>query len=155
MKNLLTLYTKNVNFSFNNVIFTWIDGVAMGSPLGPVLAVVFRAELEKNILPKLEYRMLPWQRYVDDTITAIRPIRPNTTNTTNAVSRCPTLLIRDGNRIKTQYTANRPTMKYRCNGHHSSKKHLHAKRSPTKGLQSVFQQKIQTDRSQTPEKYHT
>ena len=36
MKELLILCTKNVHFTFDNVIKVQNDGVAMGSPLGPV-----------------------------------------------------------------------------------------------------------------------
>ena len=45
-----------------------IDGVAMGSPLGPVLANIFMVELEKIIIPKLEKEVKLWRRFVDDTI---------------------------------------------------------------------------------------
>ena len=37
MKELLTLYTKNVHFKFDKQVYQQNDGVAMGSPLGPVL----------------------------------------------------------------------------------------------------------------------
>ena len=47
------------------------DGVAMGSPLGPVLAGIFMVDLETKILPKLTKHMTPWYRYVDDTIAYI------------------------------------------------------------------------------------
>ena len=51
MKELLLLCTKKVNFIFNGKINLQVDGVAMGSPLGPVLADIFMIELEKeNIL---------------------------------------------------------------------------------------------------------
>ena len=53
MKKLLTLCTKNVHFSFNNKIYIQIDGVAMGSPLGPVIANIFMVELDTNLVPKL------------------------------------------------------------------------------------------------------
>ena len=49
IKELLYLCTKNVNFSFNNEIYMLNDGIAMGSPLGPVFGNIFMAELERNI----------------------------------------------------------------------------------------------------------
>ena len=73
MKNLLLLCTKNVHFTYNNDIYQQKDGVAMGSPLGPVLAGIFMVHLERTLMPKLEKFMKPWKRYVDDTITYIKP----------------------------------------------------------------------------------
>ena len=46
MKELLTLCTKNVYFTFDNQVYKQNDGVAMRSPLGPVLAGTFMVELE-------------------------------------------------------------------------------------------------------------
>ena len=54
MKKLLTLSTKSVRFSFNNEIYIQIDGVAMGSPLGPAIANIFMVELETTLVPRLE-----------------------------------------------------------------------------------------------------
>ena len=68
VKELLQLCTKNVYFTFNGEIYIQIDGVAMGSPLGPVLANIFMVELEKIIIPKLEKEVKLWRRFVDDTI---------------------------------------------------------------------------------------
>ena len=42
-----------MHFSFNNGIYIQIDGVAMGSPLGPVLANIFMVELESVSVSKL------------------------------------------------------------------------------------------------------
>ena len=50
MRDLLLLCTKNMHFSYNGDIYTQTDGVAMGSPLGPVLAGIFTVELERTIL---------------------------------------------------------------------------------------------------------
>ena len=47
MKELFYLCTKNVRF-FNEINIQ-NDGAAMGSLLGPVLANIFMAELEKTI----------------------------------------------------------------------------------------------------------
>ena len=48
MKELLILCTKNVHFTFNNETYIQVDGVAMGSPLDPVLAKIFMVELETS-----------------------------------------------------------------------------------------------------------
>ena len=40
-KQLLTLSTKSSFFLFNGVYYKQVDGVAMGSPLGPTLANLF------------------------------------------------------------------------------------------------------------------
>ena len=65
-KDLLSLVTKELHFIFNNILYKQIDGVAMGSPLGPSLAHL--AHHEQNWLDScpLEYRPLYYQRYVDD-----------------------------------------------------------------------------------------
>ena len=74
MKELLLLCTKNVHFTFNNDIYQQCDGVAMGSTLGPVIARIFIVELEKTPLPRLIEHMIPWKRYVNDSITTIKLI---------------------------------------------------------------------------------
>ena len=53
MKELLILCTKNVHFTFNNESYVQVDGVAMGSPVGPVLANIFMVELETSVIPNL------------------------------------------------------------------------------------------------------
>ena len=73
MKNLLSICTKNVHFTFGNNIYQQKDGAAMGSPLGPVLTGIFMVHLERTLMPGLEKFMKSWKRYVDDTITYIKP----------------------------------------------------------------------------------
>ena len=67
-KELLSLATNESYFIFNNISYKQIDGVAMGSPLGPSLANAFLTHLEQNWLDScpLEYRPLYYQRYVAD-----------------------------------------------------------------------------------------
>ena len=67
-KELLSLATKDSHFIFDGTLYKQIDGVAMGSPLGPTLANAFLVYHEKNWLEHcpLEYRPLYYQRYVDD-----------------------------------------------------------------------------------------
>ena len=72
MEELLILCTKNVHFTFDNVIKVQNDGVAMGSPLGPVLSDIFMIELETSLLPELTGYIQFWKRYVDYTICFIK-----------------------------------------------------------------------------------
>ena len=73
MKNLLSLCTKNVHLTFGNNIYQQKDGVAMEYPLGPMLAGIFMVHLERTLMPELEKFMKTWKRYVNDTITFIKP----------------------------------------------------------------------------------
>ena len=72
LKELLELCTKEMHFTFNGETFKQVDGVAMGSPLGPVLANIFMVELETSLIPTLQGKVSLWQRYVDDTFTFIQ-----------------------------------------------------------------------------------
>ena len=45
----------------------------MGYPLGPVLAAIVMVHLEKTLMPELEKFMKPWKRYVDGSITYLKP----------------------------------------------------------------------------------
>ncbi|XP_066923228.1 uncharacterized protein [Clytia hemisphaerica] len=77
MTLLLEMCTKNVHFTFNNQTYQQIDGVAMGSPLGPVIAGIFMVELETNIVPKMSDNVKIWKRYVDDTFCVIKKGKDN------------------------------------------------------------------------------
>ena len=72
MRDLILLCTKNVHFTFNNDIYKQTDGVAMGSPLGPVLAGIIMVELENYMVPRLSNHLHFWRRYVDDTFTFVK-----------------------------------------------------------------------------------
>ena len=52
MKKLLLLCTKSIHFTFQNEIYQQRDDVAMGTPLGPVLAGVFIVHLERTLMPQ-------------------------------------------------------------------------------------------------------
>ena len=55
---LISICTKNIQFLFNGRYYHRIEGVAMGSSLGPVLADIFMAHLEQrasNIITKVSF----------------------------------------------------------------------------------------------------
>ena len=67
MTDLLEIASKNQLFQLEGKLYEQVEGVAMGSPLGPLMANSFMCELEdqlieKNLMPKF------YRRYVDDTL---------------------------------------------------------------------------------------
>ena len=67
-RELLYLCPKNKHFTRDNKPNLQVDGVAMSSPLGPVLVNIFMVEFERNIIPTLSNGISLWKRYVDDNI---------------------------------------------------------------------------------------
>ena len=68
---LLLLCTKNVQFTFNGQIYRQVIGVAMGSPLGPILADIFLSLLENKLNGVIQDTHL-YVRYVNDTFLLCR-----------------------------------------------------------------------------------
>ena len=64
---LLHQCVSNIQFLFNNTYYRQIDGVAMGSPLGPVLANIYVGYIEYNT-PNIDTDTILYGRYVDDVI---------------------------------------------------------------------------------------
>ena len=66
--------TKTV-FSCNNQLYEQIDGVSMGSSMGPLLANIIMTELEESVIQPLinENVIKFYKRYVDDTLLLIKP----------------------------------------------------------------------------------
>ena len=48
------------------------DDVAIGSPLGPMLAGIFMVNLQRLLVPKFNVYINFWRCYVDDTITIVK-----------------------------------------------------------------------------------
>ena len=68
--DLLSVATKGQLFQFDGALYKQTEGVAMGSPLGPLLANVFMSSIKDTLerQGKLPYF---YRRYVDDTLTAM------------------------------------------------------------------------------------
>ncbi|CAM0512637.1 unnamed protein product [Fasciola hepatica] len=73
LERQLLLCTTNVSFSFLGRAYRQIDRVAMGSPLGPILADIFMAHLEEKASKILERSEL-YKRYVDDALIITRSL---------------------------------------------------------------------------------
>ena len=59
-------------FQLNNEIYVQNDGVAMNSPLGPILANTFMVELENTLVPRLHQHVKKWRRYSYDTFAYVK-----------------------------------------------------------------------------------
>jgi hypothetical protein len=67
LKKLLIVCTQQSHFQFNGQYYDQVDGVSMGSPLGPLFANIFMADFEKkNIAQLKQLGVNLWYRYVDD-----------------------------------------------------------------------------------------
>ena len=73
-RKLLELSVTETYFTFNNKIYKQIDGMAMGSPLGPTFANIFMCHLENLFMNQcpLSFKPLFYRRYVDDTFVLFR-----------------------------------------------------------------------------------
>ena len=68
LKDLLNLTVKDCHFVFNGKLYDQIDGVAMGSPLGPLFANIFLSHHEKIWLKNCptDFKPLFYRHNVDD-----------------------------------------------------------------------------------------
>jgi hypothetical protein len=66
LRDLLELCTRDVQFLFNGQLLRQIDGVAMGSCLGPIFADIFVGYLESSICSTIKDKCSAFFRYVDD-----------------------------------------------------------------------------------------
>ena len=64
--DLLKLCLKSSFFSFKGTIYEQTHGVAMGSPLSPIIANIYMEHFEKKALNSFPFTPEEWKRYVDD-----------------------------------------------------------------------------------------
>ena len=65
LKHFLTLQLSRSHFLFDGNIYDQVEGVAMGSPLGSILANLFMSFHEKNWIEDYKSSIFFYQRYVD------------------------------------------------------------------------------------------
>ena len=72
MKEIILLCTKGVHFTFDGKTYAETSGMAIGSPLGPVLLGIFLVELENNLIQTLPEHVAYWKIYADNMICFIK-----------------------------------------------------------------------------------
>ena len=73
-RKFLNFAVEDHHFVFNGQLYDQLDGVAMGSPLGPSMANIFMCALEQKYLNGCpsEFQPVLYHRYVDDTFCLFR-----------------------------------------------------------------------------------
>jgi hypothetical protein len=72
MKYLLETLTNERIFICNAKIYSPVNGVAMGSPLGPLFADIYINDRQNKSMTKLKNNgLMSWKRCVDDTFAVV------------------------------------------------------------------------------------
>ena len=71
VRDLLRTCLKTTYFQYDGVIYTQVEGAAMGSPVSPIVANLFMEWFEETALRTFRYEITIWRRYVDDTVVAL------------------------------------------------------------------------------------
>ena len=70
-QEMMKMATVGVEFSFNGLMYRQIDGICMGSPLGPILANIFVGYYERKLFKgSVDPKM--YVRYMDDTFVIFK-----------------------------------------------------------------------------------
>jgi len=74
---LLQVATKNQLFQFDGRLYEQVESVAMGSPLGPLVANAFLCSIEEQLEQESKLASF-YRRYVDDTLSSVPDIQSAT-----------------------------------------------------------------------------
>ena len=70
LSKILEISTKNQRFLFDGELYEQMDGVSIGSPLGPLMANTITSSSEEK--QRHNEKMLPYhKRFMDDTISPL------------------------------------------------------------------------------------
>ena len=76
LEKLLLLCVADVQFIVNENYYTQVDGVAMRSPLGPILANIFLGYHENKLLTKIKFP-LTYFNNIDNLLNKANNLHPN------------------------------------------------------------------------------
>ena len=57
----------NTYFAFQNRFYEQVEGMAMGSPVSPIVANLYMEHFEREVLRSASHPLRFWYRFVDDT----------------------------------------------------------------------------------------
>ena len=69
---LLTICLEDTSFKFRGKFYRMTDGLAMGSPVSPIVANIFMENLECNAIVTMKDRPRLWLRFVDDVLAIVK-----------------------------------------------------------------------------------
>ena len=69
---LLTICLEDTTFKFREEFYQMTDGLAMGSPVSPVVANVFMEDLQRNAIVTVTDRPRLWLFFVDNTLAIVK-----------------------------------------------------------------------------------
>ena len=62
---------KTTYFQYDGVLYSQVEGAAMGSPVSPIVANLFMEWFEEVALQSFRFEITVWKRYIDDTFVAL------------------------------------------------------------------------------------
>ena len=71
VRDLLAVCLHTTYFVHDGVIYSQIEGAAMGSPVSPIVANLFMEWFESHAIETFIYELKLWRRYVDDTMVIL------------------------------------------------------------------------------------
>ena len=69
---LLTICLEDTSFKFRGKFYRMTDGLAMGSPVSPIVANIFMENFERNAILTMKDRPHLWLRFVDDVLAIVK-----------------------------------------------------------------------------------
>ena len=64
---LVGVCLRSTYFTFQKEFYEQIEGVAMGSPLSPIVANLYMERFERQAIESFPLKPKRWKRYIDDT----------------------------------------------------------------------------------------